>query len=438
MKRVFVFSYHGKDTFQTSYYRLLSLAGFLSKNFEVYFIHGCIKKPENPIDVKGNFRDIPLNYTNGIIQNLYNKLLKSNRFSIAKILLILYYFLTGKEIFDLGKEFSNYMSKTNLVLNENDTVIVSYPSIAIHNLGNTLKKRFKCNLILDYRDPGVFGYQHISENQLVSRLRKFFLKRREIKNLENADKITAISESIKELFPEKFKKNIEVIRNGFYSDKADLSKIITNGKIFKLVYLGTIYPIQLEDETFFRALRKFIDANNILPKQFQLKFVGADTPINHTTYKMHGLIKQYSLDPYTIITERTPVEIAYKELYDANMFFHLKYGNIGEIITTKQYEYLAFQKPILLPMNDFGDLEKSIEEYDAGYVCNSVEDILNALNLQFELHKAKISNKIIRSEQEVHQLSRKYQEERFESIINNFKSHHQTKILRQSASISSS
>lgn len=420
MKRVFVFSYHGKETYQTSYYRLLSLASFLAKKFEVYFVHGSTDKNEQPINVQGNFIEIPLNYNHGILQRFYNFLLNKSYFSTAKFLLICYYFLFGKEIFDLGREFENYMAKTNFKLKPEDTVVVSYPSFAVHNLGNNLKNKYNCNLILDYRDPGVFGYQAIAESKLVSYLRRKFLQNKEVKFLENADAVTTVSEAIKNLFPQRYQDKITVVRNGFIAEKANLSRITKSEKVFKLVYLGTIFNIQLEDLTFFKAVRKFIDSNSLLPSQFQLKFVGSETTIKHNTQLFHQVIRDFNLEPYTIITKRTDIEKAYEQLYDASMFFHLKYGDRKEIITSKQYEYLAFQKPILLPSSDSGDLAQSIEKYDAGYVCNTVNEVVETLSFQYELHCAGIGSGIKRSEEEVFELSRSFQEQRFVQIVDGF------------------
>jgi len=412
LKRIFIFSYHGKETFQTSYYRLLSLSEHLSENAEVYFIHGTTEKEVKQIKVKGNFIEIPLNYAHGFFQKTYKSLLRNGKNSIAKILLIFYYFFTGKEIFDLGKEFQNYIKKTNLTLSPSDIVVVSFPSIAIHNLGFLLKQKYGCKLVLDYRDPGVFGYQLLAENKIISLLRKTFLKKREIRNLKNADLVIAISDSIKALFPVEFQEQIAVIRNGFISHKANLDLITHNPYTFILLYLGTIYSPQLKDQTFFKALRIFIDRNNILPQHFQLKFLGSEG-----CEGLREIIKQFNLDPYTQITPRMPIELAYTELYNASMFLQLKFGKRKEIITSKQYEYLAFQKPILLPLSDHGDLDQSITDYKAGYICNSLDEIVDVLEKQYKNHFDHQPELISRTEEELYQLSRRSQQDKLFKLI---------------------
>ncbi|GAB1463128.1 glycosyltransferase family protein [Pedobacter sp.] len=412
MKRIFVFSYHGKETYQTGFNRLLSLSEKLAESYEVHFVYGNKNKVERPIKIRGNLIEIPLSYTSGFFHNNYKKLIESGKRITAKFLLATYFFFTGKEIFDLGREFDNYKKKTNINLDKEDVILVSFPSIAIHNLGYALKQEFGCKLVLDYRDPGVFGYQQIEDNKILSFLRKRFLKRRELRNLKSADLIITISESIRTLFPEKYRTDISLVRNGYDFKKINFHLIKHHPYTFKLVYLGTVYNDQLQDTTFFKALRKFIDTHKVQPQYFQIRFIGTGESL-----RLKELIKHYNLEPYTYISQKMPIEQIYTELYSAAMFFHLKYGDRKEIITTKQYEYLAFQKPILLPVNDHGDLEESIKKYNAGFICENEEEIIEVLKNSMDNHFKGKPARINRTEEELYELSRQGQEEKLLKLI---------------------
>lgn len=411
MKRIFVFSYHGKETYQTGFNRLQSIAENLSNFYEVHFVYGNRNKLERPIKIKGNLIEIPLNYAPGFFHNIYKSLIEDGRGITAKILLVTYYFFTGKEIFDLGREFEKYKKKTNIDINKEDMVFVSFPSMGAHNLGYRLKQEFDCKLILDYRDPSAFG-QLVYENKFFSFLRKFFLKRREIRNLKSADLVITISDSIRNLFPEKYGKSIKLIKNGYNFKKIDFNLIHDHPYTFKLVYLGTVYANQLTDLIFFKAVRTFIDRNKVQPQYFQIRFIGTGDSL-----KLKELIKQFNLDPYTYISAKMPIEKVYADLYSAAMFFHLKYGNKREIITTKQYEYLAFQKPILLPVNDYGDLEESIKKYNAGFICENEEEIIEVLKTSMDNHFKGKPARINRTAQELYELSRQGQEEKLLKLI---------------------
>ena len=412
MKRVFVFSYHGRDTYQTGFNRLLSISERLADDFEVHFVYGNKRKSQHSISIKGNLIEIPLNYSNNFFHSIYKNWLETGQRRLAKTLLMAYFLFTGKEIFDLGREFKKYKTDTNIKLTNEDVVLVSFPSIAIHNLGYSLKQEFGCKLILDYRDPGVFGYKLIEENNIMSFLRRFFLKRNELRNLKNADLVITISESIRNLFPKKYKSSVKVIRNGYDFKKLNSNLICDSRDTFKLVYLGSIYNDQLIDTTFFKGIRKFIDQYGIQPQNFQVKFVGTgESP------RLKEVVKHFNLDPYVYVSLRKPVELVYSELYSSSMFFHLKYGDRKEIITTKQYEYLAFQKPILLPVNDQGDLAESIGKYNAGFICGNEYEIVEVLHNAFTQHFNKVPLRIVRTDTELYDLSRQGQEEKLIKLI---------------------
>ncbi|WP_461789010.1 glycosyltransferase family protein [Pedobacter sp.] len=412
MKRIFVFSYHGRETYQTGFNRLLSMAEYLSNTYEVHFVYGNRNKVERPIKIKGNLIEIPMSYAPGFFHNLYKGLIESGRRVVAKFLLACYYSITGKEIFDLGREFNKYKKKTNINLTKEDIILVSFPSLAIHNLGYALKQEFGCKLILDYRDPGVFGYKQIEDNKILSFLRKRFLKRNELRNLKAADLIITISESIRNLFPEKYRSQIEVVRNGYDFKKVNFNLINHHPYTFKLIYLGTVYNDQLEDITFFKAIRKLIDLYLVQPQYFQIRFIGTGESL-----RLKEIIKHFHLEPYVYISQKMPIDQVYTELYSAAMFFHLKYGNRREIITTKQYEYLAFQKPILLPVNDHGDLQESINKYQAGYICKDEHDLISFLKQSLDNHFNNQPVRVDRTQEELYHLSRQGQEEKLLKLI---------------------
>lgn len=412
MKRVFVFSCHGKETHQTGFNRLMSISESLAKTHEVHFIYGNKEGNKQPIQIKGNLIEIPLSYSSGLFHHFYKNLLANGKRRRAKLLLLIHYLFTRKEIFDLKSEFDTYKKNTNTILTENDIVFVSFPSVTVHNLGYSLKKEFGSKLILDYRDPGVFGYQLIEENKIMFMLRRFFLKRNELRNMKSADQILTISESIRKLFPQRYCDEIEIIRNGYDIRKINFDLIRNHSTTFKLVYLGSIYSDQLADLTFFKALREFIDQNGIPPHKFQIRFIGAgEAP------RLKEVLKTFKLEPYSYISPKMAIEKIYDELYCATMFFHLKYGNRKEIITTKQYEYLAFQKPILLPITDDGDLANSIIDNKAGFVCNTKQEVIDTLKSSYDGFLNKEYFKVERTAQELYAYSRQSQEDKLAKLI---------------------
>lgn len=410
MKRIFIFSLCGRNTHETSFNRLISFAQNLTSHYEVFFFYGSTDD-SNAINKKRNFFEIPLLFENGIAQKIHKKL-KSKNIFVAKFFFILYYIFTRKEIYEFQDEAIKFLKNKEVMPNENDIVFVTFPTLAIQNLGYKLKKKYKTSLVLEYRDPGVFGYKQLFENAWMQKARKLFLKKQEVRNIENADLIVTVSDSLKNFFPQKYHQKIHVIKNGYNKNLLDLSNIKNLENRFILVYLGSVYHGQFEDLSLFSALKKFVEENNISPDKFMIKFIGTNDK-----KLVKKVIDNYGLAKYTFILGKIPIDQVYQEMYDASMFFHLKYGNRSQIITSKQYDYLAFQKPILLPASDYGDIAKSIMKYKAGFICENENEILEVLRHVVKNHLNGKPFTVSRTDEELYDLSRKAQEDKLIALI---------------------
>ena len=144
----------------------------------------------------------------------------------------------------------------------------------------------------------------------------------------------------------------------------------------------------------------------------KLQFVGSarHSYLNHilTKYNLHAMVQQ---------SGRVKKQELKSYLENASVFLHLKYGDKTGIITSKQADYLAFKKPILLPVSDNGDLAESILYHKAGYVCNTVEEnvaILESLYQKFQNGESLI---IAQSEEMLLKNSRPYIAKEFVDLV---------------------
>jgi hypothetical protein len=412
LKRVFIFSYHGNDNFHTSYYRLKTFASYLSKSNKVVFFHGSLSPPDRRLRLDNDLEEITLAYKGGFWFRVYSFLIKKDRIIQARLILLFYYFFTGYEIFDLKKEVINYLKNTDFGINPADIVLVSYPSWNIHELGVYLKEKYGCKLILDFRDPGVFGYKHVSDNSFTSFLRKTFMKKKEIKNLDSADLCITISEEIKKSFPEKYRAKFRIVSNGGFPELIDSTRIDEIPAKFQILYLGSIYKDQLKSP-FFNILKEFIRSNNLTPADFGLCFVG--TGQNRALKKK---LQNCDLERFSSITSRVPIEEAYKYFYSSNLLLHLRYGERSEVLSSKHYDYLISGKPILMPEDDHGPISESISRYKSGFVCQSDNEISKVLQLVFDRWKNGYPITFKKREEELYKLSRNAQAEKLSRIIN--------------------
>ncbi len=305
-------------------------------------------------------------------------LIRKHWFMMYKLVHFLYIITKKRDVYDFYRNFRAIESQKAFRFGKNDVVITSAPPYSALNIGCYLKRKYGIKWIIDYRDPWTLGYPTLGFSNFSDKLRRFTQRKEELKFLDNADYVITVSESLKQLFPAKYQHKIKVIPNGANTDEMSLSKINPRPDCFSIVYAGTIHPQQLEEVYFFEVVRKFVADNNILPENFKIHFVGSSD-----STELKDEISKHHLQEYINITSRVDLKVLYEFMYEASMFLQLKYANRDKIITSKQYDYLALQKPILLPASDHGDIQNSIIDNNAGYVCDSREELYSVLQKEY-------------------------------------------------------
>jgi hypothetical protein len=224
---------------------------------------------------------------------------------------------------------------------------------------------------------------------LIHTIKKIFKNKYERELLNKSVLITTVSHSLKAYFPIELQNKIHVLPNG-YNSVSSTPDINPHPQNFTIVYTGTIYDIQLLDDTFFKALKIFIADKD--STKIKLLFIGSEG--NQLLQKK---LKTYDLNHIATITKRLNKQDLSSYMTNASCFLHLRYGSNNGIITSKQSEYLAYRKAILLPNSDNGDIAESIINNNSGVVCNSIRDnllFLNDLWDKFLNHKSLTSNSI--------------------------------------------
>ena len=278
-----------------------------------------------------------------------------------KILNWLHQIIFNNDIFYPGKP----VKKKSFINNSLETIVVVFGGpFGIFSYAEEVSELYNAKLVLDYRDPWTFGYVSLDSSPLIHKLKMSVIRKREKRILEKAVLVTTVSKTLKYFFPQEYQYKIEVFENGTNYNLNDL-KGQSNKESFNIVYLGTIYNSQLQDNIFFEAFKVFVKDKN--PDEVKWYIVGAVD-----NYNLINKINAYDLGAYVEITPRINQDKLLVYLQNASVFLHLRYGQEKGIITSKQADYLFFNKPILLPVSDCGDISVSITMNKAGYTCNSV------------------------------------------------------------------
>jgi hypothetical protein len=200
-----------------------------------------------------------------------------------------------------------------------------------------------------------------------------------------------------------------VIPNGS-NYKPTLSDINHVPDTFNILYAGTIYNDQLKEDVFFKAVKAFTETKG----KSKIKIIFAGASGNGKLYKT---LQKYGLNDISEVLPRLGKDALGECLSNASLFLHLRYGKRSGIITSKQADYLAYRKPILLPVSDNGDLEESILTHKAGFVCNGVEETVAVLEQQYASFINAESCLIEQDEELLRKNTREYWAEEFVKLV---------------------
>jgi len=206
---------------------------------------------------------------------------------------------------------------------------------------------------------------------------KFLLKKRNL-CFKSANEIVTITpwhvEQIK-----KYNKNTHLIYNGYYPEMF-YPRPLSKQEIFKITYTGLIVSTEYRDPTLlFKAVNKLSEKGIIDKDYFRIQFY---TPANkrypileNSEYKK---IKDF-IDFYDYVdTSEIPMILHESSilLLLTNVF---KTDGPKGIMTTKYFEYLAMERPILCVRSDENILEESINEANAGVAARNVDEVYDFL-----------------------------------------------------------
>ncbi|MFC4691486.1 glycosyltransferase [Dokdonia genika] len=153
-----------------------------------------------------------------------------------------YFLIPDKAIFWYSN-VKKYLSANAGLLENMDVVITTSPAMTNHLIGMFVKENFpKIKLIGDLRDYHYIGGHQLHSPWPLSLLHKRF----ENKILNKADKVTFISNAMRDIYAKHYQKNAEkfsVIYNGFDADdfNVETNAVTSNSEKIRIFYAGSFY-----------------------------------------------------------------------------------------------------------------------------------------------------------------------------------------------------
>lgn len=266
-----------------------------------------------------------------------------------------------------------------------ESVIISGEPFYLFRIGYELKMKFGINWIADYRDDW-------STNELQMAKSGGFI-RKWIAGLESnyerkwvgtAKMIVSVSEPYTKRISGFIHKLGITIENGFEEELLSLRSDELFEE-FTLVYSGVLYPSQ-DIKLILGALELAFDQN----KSFRLIFLGAGFDVKERL-RIGGLVPD-KIRHLVSITDRLPRKKALEILVKCHAFLGIAYGEMKGIPSSKLYEYMGLQKPVLLCASDHDIMEEMLSDSGLGYFADTSEEALLRIDQINDLYSSGLIN----------------------------------------------
>jgi hypothetical protein len=257
-------------------------------------------------------------------------------------------------------------------------LIVSANPFVQFRFGYLLHKKYSIPWIADYRDDWTTS-EIVSPKTLLEKILFLFQQRSEKKWVQTASLITSVSNVYTKRISDFVGLKGETILNGY--DELYPLLIASNSSEFTITYNGTLYSSQ-DVEGFIRSILHCIEyfKDRIF---IRVQFPGVCYDPFQAKRILH-LIEGY--EKYFILTDRIPKSDVIALQRKSDLLLMLTHIGSKGIPSSKLYEYLAIQKPVLCYPSDFDIVQATLEDVGIGVVVFNETELIEALK-EFILSK---------------------------------------------------
>jgi hypothetical protein len=268
-------------------------------------------------------------------------------------------------------------------INNFDIIFCSISNIFPITTAARLSKKYNKPLIIDLRDIDEQWGNHKYFTHTISNfttINHFISKKIENKNIKRRNKALIQAKIITTISPwhRDFIKNInpntELIYNGYDAKIFTPEQIHTN--TFNITYTGRLIDLKFRNPNLlFKAIEQLNKEKQISPDTLKIKwYIG-----NNLKNELIKLIELHNITSYNEILDFVPNNKIPNILNNSsiNLILSTKSSDNGPhgIMTTKFFEALGVEKPILCVQSDEECLARVIRETNAGLAATNVEEI---------------------------------------------------------------
>lgn len=237
-----------------------------------------------------------------------------------------------------------------------DLIFSSSPPQSVHLIAMALKKKFQIPWLADFRDPWtkISYYPDLMLTKWADKKHKSLEK----KVLKFADIVTTVSWSCQQDFETIGERKVEVITNG-YEDNIPIPKIQPDSDFFTLSYTGTLSRDR-NPLVIWEGLKELVDENPDLLQKLKIRFIGNIDDSVFDSLNDLGLSQIIERVGYVNHSK------VFEYLASSNLLLLIGIPGDKGVLTGKLFEYLYSRKPIISIGPGGGDIERILNETQAG------------------------------------------------------------------------
>lgn len=378
MKKVLILSYFFPPCSLTAANRVYGWASFLHRSgyFPVIVTRNWdipLKSQEDMLKSTGKEIDVIrypnyevhyLPYKSGIRDRIYcSKFRKLSKF-------LTFIMMLAQNFTNTAIPYSNIYSYSRKLLRKDSAIskmIITGNPFEMFRFGCKLTKEFKIPWIADYRDDWTTSELNLPKN-IFERIIKSVSGKYEKKWVSTASFFTSVSDYYILKISNVTGKTGHLIRNGFFQSDLAVTPKHPNFPRFTIAYSGTLYKYQ-KIEALLDVIKELVCDYNI---NIRLLFIGSGYDIVQKE-RVEKYMEGY--EQYFRITSRIPHEESLELLSKSHVLLMLAYEGIKGIPSSKIFEYIAQQKPVILYPSDNDVIEEILNETNLGIIANDKEII---------------------------------------------------------------
>lgn len=304
-----------------------------------------------------------------------------------------------------------YTFAKNWVKDNPDTkiTIISGAPFNQFSFGYRLKKKLKMNWIADYRDdwssPDITG---TSGNGVLGKFINRLAARSEKKWVGSAVCITSVSGYYAEKIGKFVNRPSHVVLNGF---ELVVPAATASSSAYVLTYNGSLHYTQLV-EGLLTVVERLITEDKLA---IELNFPGlAFDPIQEERV----LNASKNIQEFVHITPRIPKEQVLQIQANSDALIMLSHPGMKGIPSSKLYEYLPFEKPIIQYPNDGDIVEETLLDSGLGFSTSSTDELYERIKSLAEDKINGRANNLQPNKERIQSYSRKMQTKSLADLLN--------------------